>query len=99
MTKVIQLRQPPLLDKSQTDQALRDLMPLIEHLTNFDTANREGAKETAANSLTAAVLAFRSIPEGSPAVTAYIRWLEQNTEAEISAPPTSSPTASAAADG
>ena len=69
----------PLLDVKQRDQALRDLMPVVEWLTNADLAFGEGMQATGLKHLAAAMNAFREMPHNSPAVKAYIRWLEENT--------------------
>lgn len=69
-----------LIDKSRQDQALRDLMPVVEWLTNADAAFYNGAIQTFSDSLALAVKAFRDIPSDSPAIDAYIRWLVQKTE-------------------
>lgn len=72
--------KPPLLDRSQTDQALRDLMPIVEWLTNANIAQDDGMSEkTFVQQLCRAYAAFVAIPDNSPAIKAYIRWLEQNT--------------------
>lgn len=72
--------RPPLLDKSQRDRALRDLMPVIEWLTAADTAFIEGAPNLGDANLHAALAALRAVPQNSPAIKAYLRWLAQNTE-------------------
>lgn len=68
-----------LLDDRQTDQALRDLMPVVEWLTNADAARADGPPNVMLASLGKAFTAFRDIHPNSPAIKAYIRWLEQNT--------------------
>lgn len=67
------MKKQPLLDPKQADQALRDLMPVVDWLTNFDTAMREGATKTGHWSLAKAFETFLSVPENSPAIDAYIR--------------------------
>jgi hypothetical protein len=74
------MMKQPLLDKSQTDQALRDLMPTIEWLTQADLVREDGfSDKTFVKYLKHAYEAFCDIPGTSPAIKAYIRWLEQNT--------------------
>ena len=70
----------PLLDAKQRDQALRDLMPVVEWLTNADTAFNEGASGTGIRSMSEALKAFRAVPRNSPAIKAYLRWLEENSQ-------------------
>lgn len=69
----------PLIDASQQDQALRDLMPIMEWVTCADAALFEDAGETALQSLGEAIKALRKMPPNSPAIDAYGRWLEENT--------------------
>lgn len=71
----------PLLDKSQQDQAIRDLMPIIHWLTNADAALADGALGTARWSLAHALRQLRKMEARSPAVKAYDRWLQENAEA------------------
>ena len=85
----------PLLDKSQRDQELRDLMPIVEWLTNADIARSEGmGASTIMIQLFRAYDAFRAIPYNSPAVKAYMRWLQQNTDKEQCRNPSKSPSSS-----
>ena len=74
---------PELLDRSQADRALRDLMPVVEWLTNYDAAHHDGATTLALRHLAEAVKAFRAIRPNSPAIKAYIRWLEEDHSAEF----------------
>lgn len=68
-----------LLDRSQADQALRDLMPVVEWLTAANQWKVEGSNRLFEKQLHKAYAAFCLIPERSPAIKAYIRWLEYNT--------------------
>ena len=56
----------PLLDKSQYDQALRDLIPILHWLTNADAAFSEEAFGTARWSLVQALFLLRRMGERSP---------------------------------
>lgn len=69
-----------LLDRSQADQALRDLMPVIEWLTNADAAEQDGAMGLHQRFLGKAYQAFCRISPISPSIKAYMRWLEENTK-------------------
>jgi len=70
----------PLLDKSQYDQALRDLIPILHWLTNADAAFSEEAFGTARWSLVQALFLLRRMGERSPSVKAYERWLKEDIE-------------------
>lgn len=69
-----------LLDSKQRDQALRDLMPIVEWLTNADLAFNEGLQTTGRSHMDEALKALRNVPPNSPAIKAYMRWLQQNTD-------------------
>lgn len=73
----------PLIDIRQRDQALRDLMPVVEWLTNADAALADGAQAIGTGHLASALRAFRHIPQNSPAVKAYLRWLEEDHYKEM----------------
>jgi hypothetical protein len=87
MDEKIDFTQPgaPLIHPNAADQALRDLMPVVEALTNYGLAKHDGAYEIAARSLEAAVELFNRVPARSPSITAYMNWLVQNTKAEEAA--------------
>jgi len=70
----------PLLDKSQQDTALRDLMPILHWLTNADAAFSEEAFGTARWSLVQALFLLRKMGARSPSVKAYGRWLEEDID-------------------
>jgi len=70
----------PLLDKSQQDQALRDLMPVLHWITNADAAMADGAFDTARWSIAHAIHQLRKMEASSPAVKAYDRWLHENID-------------------
>jgi hypothetical protein len=76
----------PLLDDGQCDQALRDLMPIVEWLKKADRAMAEGALKTRQGDLESALAALQAIPAKSPAIKAYARWLEQNRLTRIAGP-------------
>lgn len=77
------MERPALLDKKQQDRALRNLMPIVEWLTNADSAMANGMLNGAQGHMHAAVTALRRVPPNRPAIKAYMRWLEQNTELGI----------------
>lgn len=83
--------RPPakrLVTDEQAHRALEDLMPVIEELTNLDTLMSEGLLIDPAHAeIVYRVFAnitqeFRRIDANSPAIDAYTRWLERNTEEE-----------------
>jgi hypothetical protein len=70
-----------LLDHSQYDRALRDLMPIIEWLTNADLRRDDGCNDATFHIYLEHVYKeFVLIPDDSPAIKAYMRWLQQNTD-------------------
>jgi hypothetical protein len=71
----------PLIHPSKADEALRDLMPVVECLTNYSAAMADGARAIAIASVVEALKRFEAIPARSPALPAYINWLAQNTNA------------------
>lgn len=76
----------PLVIDSQAHRALEDLMPLIEEATNADTILQEvkdgWVDETTLEGrlLRRVMTAIRDMDANSPAIDAYLRWLERNTE-------------------
>jgi hypothetical protein len=78
----------PLLDHRQTERALRDLMPMVEWITNAQAAIADGAFDTARQSLRKALHALGRVGRRSPAIKAYLRWLEENTRMAAMAWPT-----------
>lgn len=70
-----------LLDVSQQDRALRDLMPILDWLASANNAGFSGATITGAKCIEEAYQAFLKIPEGSPAIKAYARWLDERIDA------------------
>jgi hypothetical protein len=70
--------RPPLLAVDDCDEALRDLMPLVEQLTNADLAFGEGLGDLGEKFLHEALKALRRVPPNSSAIKAYLCWLEQN---------------------
>lgn len=78
--KDIRFEQPgsPLIHPYDADMALRDLMPVVDHLTSANASMVAGTRQSAADALALAFRAFRTIPETSPALAAYVNWLRQN---------------------
>jgi hypothetical protein len=81
--------RPParrLVTDEQAHAALEDLMPIIEELTKLNTLMAEGLlidpahAENVYRVFAYVFQAFREIPENSPAIDAYIRWLQRNTD-------------------
>src|SRR5689334_1369676 len=60
----------PLIHPQAADRALRDLMPIVEWLTNADAAWAEGESFAAIRSLLDGFQAFRALPARSPAFAA-----------------------------
>lgn len=78
---------PELLDRKQADTALRDLMPIVDILVSADALACSGGvfyphKVSVTAELVRALEWFRRTRSNSPAVKAYMRWLEQNTKEE-----------------
>lgn len=76
-----------LVTDEQAHQALEDLMWTIEALTDADALLAEvrpfmEAKSLEGELLATIIKAFRKVDEHSPAIDAYIRWLQLNTEEE-----------------
>jgi hypothetical protein len=80
----------PLVTDGQAQRALEDLMPLIEEATNADTLLQEVKEGWVDEStlegrlLRRVMTAIRDMDAGSPAIDAYLRWLERNTEEDPS---------------
>lgn len=78
-------RQDRLVTDEQAHRALEDLMPVIEELTNLDTLMAEGLlfdpthADTVYRVFANVFQEFRRIKADSPAIDAYMRWLERNT--------------------
>jgi hypothetical protein len=67
---------PPLFDRpDEPEQALRDLMLIIEWLAQADLASDEHRRAAYTNQ---ALQAWRELSDGSPALKAYARWRVQN---------------------
>lgn len=74
-----------LVTDEQAHQALEDLMQVIEELTNADILLTEVRPFMEGKSLEGELLKliltpFRAIDQHSPAIDAYIRWLQRNDE-------------------
>lgn len=76
MSNVVNLYKPLLSDQRQADRALRDLMPVIECLTNATLSNRDPSKEE----IDLIIKSFKKISPYSPAIKAFMNWLDSNTK-------------------
>jgi hypothetical protein len=68
---------PELLDGSEQDKALRDLMPVVDCLTNADIARNERSYLDTIEWTLKALRMFRKIPLKSPTIKAHTRWLAE----------------------
>lgn len=91
MSRRADRERPParhLVTDAQAHRALEDLMPLIEEATNADMILQEVKEGWVDEStlegrlLRAVMTAIRDMDANSPAIDAYLRWLERNTEEE-----------------
>ena len=69
-----------LVHPSAMNRALIDAMPLVEWLTQADQLFHAGLNNQAANAMAEALQALQRLDRHSPLVSAYINWLEQNTQ-------------------
>jgi hypothetical protein len=75
----IPLPAAPLLSPERSIDALSELMPMLDWVSQADILHHTGHAELAANCLTEALLTYRALPRQSAARDAFLVWLDRHS--------------------
>jgi hypothetical protein len=68
----------PLIDPRQVDEALLDLMPMMDWLSQADILHQAGLHKQSANAMVEVLLAYQALPKRSPAHAAFTVYISRN---------------------
>jgi len=69
----------PLIDPRESSEALVDIMPIMDWLSQADILHARGFPAQAANAMVEVLLAYQALPKRSPAHTAFAVYISRNS--------------------